>query len=217
MLIVLEPRHRLLHLRASLEREWCQPRRHSMYIGPSLDSKIMSLRRDDIMAIDMEKLQNKETIILPIIWARDASRGVFKGSIIVLWTILNFVLLNSNMIEMKRSVSRWMSLRKKITDMIWRKQRYFWYRKNWWISLNNSGRSGPLRDRSDFNDALTTLYRLHQESGERQTQASAILEVSILAQIIEFFLQLVAMDRSLVELIIIQRKSTNELSCKATW
>ena len=27
---------------------------------------------------------------------------------------------------------------------------------------------GPLKDRSDFNDALTTLNRLHQESGERQ-------------------------------------------------
>ena len=45
---------------------------------------------------------------------------------------------------------------------------YFRYRKNWWISLHNSGKTGPLKDRSDFNDALTTLNRLHQESGERQ-------------------------------------------------
>ena len=45
---------------------------------------------------------------------------------------------------------------------------YFRYTKNWWISLNNSGSSGPLRDRSDFNDALSTLHHLHQESGERQ-------------------------------------------------
>ena len=45
---------------------------------------------------------------------------------------------------------------------------YFRYRKNWWISLSNSAKTGPLRDRSDFNDALTTLNRLHQESGERQ-------------------------------------------------
>ena len=29
--------------------------------------KIMSLRRDDLMAIDIGKLQNKETIILPLI------------------------------------------------------------------------------------------------------------------------------------------------------
>ena len=48
------------------------------------------------------------------------------------------------------------------------------------------------------------------------TQAHAILEVSILARIIELCLQLVAMERFLVELIIIQRKSTNELTCKAT-
>ena len=43
---------------------------------------------------------------------------------------------------------------------------YFRYRKNWWISLNHSGKTGPLKDRSDLNDALTTLNRLHQESGE---------------------------------------------------
>ena len=45
---------------------------------------------------------------------------------------------------------------------------YSRYRKNWWISLNKSGKIGLVRDRSDFNDALTTLSRLHQESGERQ-------------------------------------------------
>ena len=45
---------------------------------------------------------------------------------------------------------------------------YLRYRKNWWISLNNSGKTGPVRDRSDFNDALTTSNRLHQESGEQQ-------------------------------------------------
>ena len=41
-------------------------------------------------------------------------------------------------------------------------------RKNWWISLNKSGKTGPVRDRSDFNDALTTLNCLHQESGKQQ-------------------------------------------------
>ena len=42
---------------------------------------------------------------------------------------------------------------------------YFRYKQNWWISLN---KSGPLKNRSDFNEALSTLNRLHQESGERQ-------------------------------------------------
>ena len=71
------------------------------------------------------KLQNKEINLLPIIWERDASRCIPKRSTIVLWTILNFVHLNSSMIDMKRSVSRWMSLRKKISHIIWRKQNTF--------------------------------------------------------------------------------------------
>ena len=45
---------------------------------------------------------------------------------------------------------------------------YFGYRKNWWISLNKSGKIGPMRDRSDFTEASTKLCRLHQESGEEQ-------------------------------------------------
>ena len=53
------------------------------------------------MAIDMGRLKNKETIILPIIWERDPSRGIMKGCTIVSWKILNFVNLNSNMIELK--------------------------------------------------------------------------------------------------------------------
>ena len=64
---------------------------------------------------------------------------------------------------------------------------YFRYRRNWRIFLNN-GRTSGLKNRSDFNEALSTLHHLHQESGERQL--SVILEVSILSPIIEFFLQL---------------------------
>ena len=46
---------------------------------------------------------------------------------------------------------------------------YFHYRKNWWIALNKSGNdTQPVRKRSDFKQALPSLKRLHQESGERQ-------------------------------------------------
>ena len=35
--------------------------------------------------------------------------------------------------------------------------KYFHYRQNWWISLNKSGDTGGrLRNRSDFNQALST-------------------------------------------------------------
>ena len=45
---------------------------------------------------------------------------------------------------------------------------YFRYKRNWWISLNTSGRNDPMKLRSDFNEALTKLHRLHCESGEER-------------------------------------------------
>ena len=114
MPIILERRHRLLHMRASLER----------------------------------KCSNESTI---------AS-----------WKILNFVHPSSNMIEMKMFVPRWTILRTRISLITLTESEYFRYKQNWWISLKKSGNIGPLRNRSDFNEALSTSNRLHQESGERQ-------------------------------------------------
>ena len=46
---------------------------------------------------------------------------------------------------------------------------YFHYRQNGWITLNKSGNNTqPLRKRSDFNQALSTLNRLHQEAVGQQ-------------------------------------------------
>ena len=130
--------------------------------------------------------------------------------------MLNFVHLNSEHDRNEEVCIQMDELAQKYFSYHMTQAEYLRYRKNWWISLNDSGRSGPLRDRSDFNDALTTLNRLHQESGERQLRPVPFWKYLKMAPIIEFFLQLVAMERLLVELIKIQRKSTNELTCKAT-
>ena len=45
---------------------------------------------------------------------------------------------------------------------------YFRYKKNWWISLNSSGKNEPMKLRSDFSEALTKLHRLYHESGEER-------------------------------------------------
>ena len=50
-------------------------------------------------------------------------------------------------------------------------EEYFYYKNNWWISLNKSGNdSQPLRKRSEFKQALSTLKRLHQEAGGDQLE-----------------------------------------------
>ena len=43
-------------------------------------------------------------------------------------------------------------------------EEYFYYKNNWWLSLNKSGNdTQPLRKRSDFKQALSTLKRSHPE------------------------------------------------------
>ena len=48
---------------------------------------------------------------------------------------------------------------------------HFYYKNNWWISFHKSGTdTQPLRKRSDFNQALSTLKRSHQEAGRDQLE-----------------------------------------------
>ena len=49
-------------------------------------------------------------------------------------------------------------------------EEYERYRKNWYISLNKSGRNAPVKLRSDFREAVTIMNRLHRESGEERPE-----------------------------------------------
>ena len=89
---------------------------HSMYTGPSLNSKSMSLRRSDPTATDVGRFKNKKTIILPIIGERDGSREDLKGFTIASLKIPYCVNLNSKLIELKKYVSRWTRTGRKISD-----------------------------------------------------------------------------------------------------
>ena len=71
-----------------------------------------------------------------------------------------------------------------------------------------------MRKRSDFNQALSTLNRLHHEAGGQQLRPMPLLEVQGKETGIEFFLHLMAMERILVIFLRIQRKSTQEDASK---
>ena len=74
---------------------------------------------------------------------------------------------------------------------------------NWWISLNKSGDTGgPLRSRSDFNQALSTSNRLKRESGGQKLRSMPHWKYQQW-----FFLHLVAIESILVVFLRIQRKS----------
>ena len=56
-------------------------------------------------------------------------------------------------------------------------EEFFRYKKNWWISLNTSGRNAPMKLRSDFSEALTKMHRLHRESVRRATRTDIFLAI----------------------------------------
>ena len=61
------------------------------------------------------------------------------------------------------------------------------FQKNWYITLNKSGRNAPMKLRSDFQEALTKMHCLHRESG-RATCTDSCLPVSEMAFVV-FFIQ----------------------------
>ena len=49
-------------------------------------------------------------------------------------------------------------------------EEYERFKKNWYMSLNKSGRNAPMKLRSDFREAVTIMNRLHRESGEERPE-----------------------------------------------
>ena len=128
-----------------------------------LHSQNTSSRRGDFMVTDMGKLQ-KKNIILSTTWKRDVSRRISKGSTIVSYVILIFEKSCSNMIEMKKLVSNGTILQDKISPIKCQNHNIFITDK---IRSSPKGLDTPLRNLSNFNQALFTSNSLHKESGER--------------------------------------------------
>ena len=51
-------------------------------------------------------------------------------------------------------------------DHSYRLSREDYYQKHWYLTPNKSGRTAPMRLRSDFRATVTIMNRLHRESGE---------------------------------------------------
>ena len=92
---------------------------------------------------------------------------------------------------------------------------YFHYRQNRWFSLIKSGNdTQPVRKLSDFNQAVSTLNRIHQEAGGQQLGPIPHWKRKGWKTGIEFFFLQVAMERILVVFLRIQRNVKKEVASK---
>ena len=83
----------------------------------------------------------------------------------------------------------------------------FYYKNKWWLHLNKSGSDTlPLRKRSDFKQALSTLERCKKTRRWRRTiRAHSLLEEQTMEGGIEFVLYMVGVARLLVVFLKIQK------------
>ena len=55
-------------------------------------------------------------------------------------------------------------------------EEYERYKKNWYTSLNKSGRNAPTKLRSDFREVLTSMHRDNRESGEERPEPTPLYQ-----------------------------------------
>ena len=78
-------------------------------------------------------------------------------------------------------------------------QEYCYYKNKWWLHSNKQGSNTiPLRNRSDFKQALSTLERLQQEAGEEPYVPPYSYKAQTMAVGTEFIFYMVELARFLV-------------------
>ena len=130
-------------------------------------SRTTSSRRGDTTVLGTAKLRHRNSISWPTTRGRDVSKSILKEFTIASNEIQYVVIRNPKLAGPRRSASHW---HRKTTPTAHPLRKYERYRKNWYISLNKSGRNAPMRLRSDFRTAVTIMNRLHRESGEERPE-----------------------------------------------
>ena len=109
------------------------------------------------MASDMEKLPENKKYHLAHNLKKKCKKRDFKG---IHDRFLRDHIFRECMLEHDRDEEvcrKWDDLAEQDFTCRMTESDYFHCRQNWWISLNKSGNTGgPLRKRSDFNQALST-------------------------------------------------------------
>ena len=128
-----------------------------------------------------------ERALCPTTRGRDVSKRIMMELTIVSNEIQCIVTRNSKLPGPSRSASQWINWHRKATPTAFPYDEYERCQKNWYISMNKSGRNAPMKLRSDFRTALTLTNRLHRESGEERPEPIPFQQYQKVASV--FFFQ----------------------------
>ena len=170
---LLESRHRLLHF---LDISWEKKNQADIFTGGNWifsQSRTMSSRRSDLMAIVIVKLKHRGSTSIHTARKRCIKKG-FQGIHDRFQKDLRF---RDSQLKVDRTEAKCIEM-----DELAQKEftyrpapeEYERYKKTWSISLNTSGRNAPMKLRSDFSEALTKMHRLHRESDSHRFLSTSI-------------------------------------------
>ena len=134
-------------------------------------SRTTSPERVDLVVLGTAKLRHRKSISWPTTRGRGVSKRILMEFTIVSIEIQFFVIRTSKKLAgPRRSAIAMNELAQKDHSYCPSSEEYERFKKNWYISLNKSGRHAPMKLRSDFREAVTTTNRLHRESGEERPE-----------------------------------------------
>ena len=147
-----------------------------MAIGRSSQSRTTSSRRGDLEVLGTVKLKQRKSISQPTMRGGDVSKRNLKEFTIASNEFQHIVIRNSKLVGLRRSASRRTKCAQENHSYCPSSEEFERYRKNWYITLNKSGRNAPMKLRSDFREALTNMHRLHRESGKERPEPSPLYQ-----------------------------------------
>ena len=147
----------------------------------------LDLLGEDLTATDMGNFQETEYFLVHNLKKRCKKRD-FKG---IHDRFLRDHVFRGRMIENSRDEEicrAWDVLADEDHTYDMSEEEYFYYKNNWWISLNKSGTdTQPLRKRSDFKHVFVYIKTFTPRSWRTTTLAHTVLEVQTMETSIEFF------------------------------
>ena len=169
----------------------------------------MSSRRGDLMAIVMGRLKNKENTLLTIILRKRCIKKGFEG---IHDRFQNDPIFRESQLSIDRTEEVCIQMDKDAQkDFTYRMTEDEYFRckkKNWWISLNKSGKNRTDERSFRLQRSVDQVAPSSPRVWRRATRTDSSLAIPAMASVV-FFIRhiLVAVERFLVELMKIKKKS----------